>query len=403
MKTPEILSPAGNMEKLKFALEYGADAVYLSGKHFGLRTFAGNFTDEQLREAAELIHKKNKKMYVTVNIFASNSDIEEVKKHMQFLKEIKADAMIISDLGVMAVAAEAAPGIPVHVSVQANSLNYKTVEAWKKLGASRVILARELSFEQIKEIREKVKDIELEIFVHGAICMSLSGRCLLSNYMTGRDSNKGGCAQSCRWNYALVEEKRPGEYLPVVEDERGTYIFNSKDLRSIEKLEEFISIGIDSFKIEGRMKSVHYAAVTTAMYKKARDMYLKDPVNYRCSPEWLKELDKISHREYTTGFYFNDGKLKQNTKTSEYIEGARYLGFVDETKNSDVFVTKVNNSFKTGETLEILSPDGNVFPLKVKNIINSDGMAELYAKQDTVYSVQYEAAHAVKPFSILRK
>ena len=262
------------------AFEYGADAVYAAGKDFGLRSSAGNFTDVELEKAVGIARAKGKKIYITANIFPENRDIPAMEKHMAYLNKLKVDAVIISDLGVFSLAREFAPDIPVHISVQANNLNYREVRAWKEMGASRVILARELSFDEIIEIRRQVPDIELEVFVHGAICISLSGRCLLSDYMAGRGANKGECAQSCRWSYMLVEEKREGEYLPVIEDARGTYILNSKDLCTIGYMPELINAGIDSFKIEGRMKSAYYVAVTTATYKKAVDSYVSSPDTY---------------------------------------------------------------------------------------------------------------------------
>lgn len=441
MKAPEILSPAGDLEKLIVALEYGADAVYASGRKFGLRSYAGNFSDEELARAVEITREKKRKIYVTVNVFPHNDCMPEIEKHILYLKKLEVDGIIISDLGVFSVAREKAPGLPVHISVQANNLNYKEVEMWKKLGASRVILARELPIEDIREIRRRVPGIELEVFVHGAVCMSLSGRCLLSNYLTGRDANMGECTQSCRWSYSLVEEKRPGEYLPVIEDDRGTYIFNSKDLCAIEHIPELVEAGIDSFKIEGRMKSAHYAAVTAAVYKKARDSYMAAGNDHKFDPGLKKELEKISHRQYFPGFYFavansaNDnsrmkhtginerssnlskqesngrkpidsyfskGAVKQDFSSSKYVSTRKFAGFVKETAGKTVKMD-VRNSFKINDTMEIFTPAGGNMTAKVKSLRNSEGLEEIYAKQDNEYLVEFETDGKIPVFSMVRQ
>ncbi len=404
MKKPEILSPAGNLEKLNFALAYGADAVYVAGKNFSLRSYAGNLSDEEMAQATELVHKNNKRIYVTLNIFPYNRDIEGIKKYLKFLDSLKIDAVIISDLGVFSIARELCPDISVHISVQANNLNYEEVNMWKKLGAKRVILARELSYDDICEIREKIPDIELEVFVHGAICMSYSGRCLLSNYLTERDSNRGECAQSCRWKYNLVEEKRPGEYLSVIEDERGAYILNSKDLCTIENLHKFIEAGIDSLKIEGRMKSVHYVAVTTSIYKKARDEYLRNPCNYRFNEKYVEELQKISHRPYTQGFYFKEDKeILQNYSSSDYISTFDYIGHVLEESMDNTIKILCKRTFKINDEIEIFLPGGDSFKTHVLTIKNKDGIEEIYAKQDSEYFIKTDARTKVPEFAILRK
>lgn len=402
MKRPELLSPAGDLEKLVIAFEYGADAVYASGKNFGLRSFAGNFTDAEMELAVKIAREKLRKIYITVNVFPHNQDIPEIEKHISFLKKIKPDAMIISDLGVFSIAREIAPEIPVHVSVQANNLNYREVEMWKKLGASRIILARELKLSDIKEIRKRVKGIELELFVHGAICMSLSGRCLLSNYLTNRDANKGECSQSCRWSYNLVEEKRPGEYLPVVEDDRGTYIFNSKDLCTIQHIPELIEAGIDSFKIEGRMKSVHYAAITTAVYKRTIEGYMAGPDKYTFNHGLLEELEKVSHRKYFSGFYFNDVPTKQHLKSSKYEATRRFTGYIKdiEGKSAKIFV---RNTFNTGEKVEIFTPSGDNIETRVFGIKNSEDIEESYAKQDCEYTVTFEGIDRPEKYSMVRQ
>jgi len=402
MKKPELLAPAGDPEKLNIAFEYGADAVYASGREFGLRSFAGNFTDAELEQAVKETREKGKKIYITVNIFPRNKDIPGIEKHILYLKKIKPDAMIISDLGVFSLAREIAPEIPVHISVQANNMNYREVETWKKFGASRVILARELNIAEIREIRKKVPGIELELFVHGAICVSLSGRCLLSNYLTGRDANSGECAQSCRWSYELVEEKRPGEYMPVIEDERGTYIFNSKDLCTIKHIPELMEAGIDSFKIEGRMKSAHYTAVTTAVYKKAMDEYAAAPDKYTFKPALYEELEKISHRQYFSGLYFSDDPIKQHYESSKYEATRKFIGYAKESAGNSAAVF-VRNTFKTGENVEIFTPSGKNFLAKVSGIKNTDGTEEPYAKQDKEYTVTFETQEKIEKYSMVRQ
>ncbi|MBQ1889592.1 MAG: U32 family peptidase, partial [Selenomonas sp.] len=285
IKKPELLAPAGTLEKLKMAILYGADAVYLGGKAFGLRAFGGNFTREELKEAVEFAHARGRKVYVTVNIFPHNSDLVGLPDYLKYLDEIKVDALLVADLGVFMMCRELIPEMELHISTQANNTNWATVNAWKKLGAKRVVLAREMSLAEIREIREKC-DVDLEMFMHGAMCISYSGRCLLSNYFTGRDSNRGSCAQSCRWKYALVEETRPGQYFPIAEDERGTYIMNSKDMCLMPNIRDVIESGVDSLKIEGRMKSVHYAASVVKAYRLAIDAYFADPEHFEVQQMW---------------------------------------------------------------------------------------------------------------------
>ena len=402
MKRPEILSPAGNLEKLEFAIRYGADAVYAAGENFGLRSSAGNFSRPELEAAVKRVHSAEKKIYITANIFPHNSDIGPMKEYFAWLKNIGIDAVIISDIGVMSIIRETAPELPVHVSVQANNMNYMEVKAWQKLGAKRVVLARELPFDEIRDIREKCPDMELEIFVHGAICMSLSGRCLISNYLTARDANRGECSQSCRWSYSLVEEKRPGEYLPVIEDDRGTYIFNSKDLCAINELHRFIGIGIDSFKIEGRMKSNHYAAVTTAVYKKAVDNYMKDPANYKADPGLMDELLKVSHREFTDGLYFPGRGVNQGYKSSEYTSTTRYAGYLSEAIGNGKYSADVKATIKIGDRLEYLMPDGSVGMLTVKSIYDESGLEIVQTKHFIRHILKLESGRGILPYSIIR-
>jgi len=304
MKRMELLAPAGNMEKLKIAFLYGADAAYLGGTSFSLRAFSDNFTPEEMKEAVDYAHSLGKKIYVTVNIFSSGKDYKELPGYLRYLEKIKADAVLIADPGIFRLCREVAPALPIHVSTQANTTNWSAVQFWKECGAERVVLAREVSLADAKEISANV-DIELEGFVHGAMCISYSGRCLLSNYFTrDRDSNHGECVQCCRFKYSLVEEKRPGEYFPVMEDERGTYIFNSKDLCMLRHLPDLYDAGFASLKVEGRMKSLHYVATVVKVYREAMDAYEADPEHFTAKEEWVEELEKISHRPYTTGFYY---------------------------------------------------------------------------------------------------
>ena len=324
-KKPELLAPAGNMEKLKMAILYGADAVYLGGEAYGLRAQGGNFSREELTEAARFAHERGKKIYVTVNVYPRNDELPALPEYLRFLRDAGADAILVSDLGVFSIAREVVPNLPVHISTQANTVNYAAVDAWARLGAERVVLAREASLAEIREIRRR-SDAELELFVHGAMCISYSGRCLMSNYFTGRDANRGNCAQACRWRYALMEETRPGQYFPVEEDARGTYIFNSKDLCLMPYLAEVIESGVDSLKIEGRMKSVHYVASVTKAYRMAIDAYFEAPEAFAVDPTWLEELDKVSHRAYTDGFFHGgppeDAQIygsSSYTQTSDFV------------------------------------------------------------------------------------
>ena len=300
-KKPELLAPAGTMEKLKVALLYGADAAYVAGKSFGLRAFGGNFTRDELKEAVEFAHALRKKIYVTLNIYAHNSDIKQTPQYISYLAEIGVDAVLVSDLGLFTLCRSQAPSLPIHISTQANNTNWLTAQSWRELGASRVVLARELAFHEISDIREHT-DVELEMFVHGAMCISYSGRCLLSNFFTHRDANRGMCAHVCRWKFALTEEKSPGEYFPIAEDERGTYIMNSRDLCLLDRIDEIVGLGINSLKIEGRMKSVHYVACVTKIYREAIDACCAGEDFTGRLPIWRKELEKISHRPYTEAF-----------------------------------------------------------------------------------------------------
>lgn len=365
----ELLAPAGNFEKFLTALHFGADAVYLAGNRFGLRAFAGNFSDEEIKEAVKIAHKIGKKVYITLNIIAKDEDFEGLKEYLEFLQDTKVDAVIVADIGVMEFVRKYAPNLDIHISTQANIINSYTAKFFADLGVKRLILARELSLEQIKKLRQNLpKEVEIEVFVHGAMCMAYSGRCLLSNYLTGRDSNHGECVQACRWKYYVREVSRDDE-LEVEEDEKGSYIFNSKDLNMLSHLEELKGAGVDSIKIEGRMKSSYYVATVVNAYRMALDMLPEKPTE-----ELEKELLKASHRRYTTGFYF-DEENRQFQEDSMPVQDSEFMAVaVEDAKDGKVKV-EMRNKFSVGETLEILSPKKDCFNKKaeIKEIIDSTG------------------------------
>lgn len=375
----ELLAPAGNMDKLKTAFQYGADACYLAGKKFGLRAFSGNFDIDELKEASEYAHSLNKKIYVTLNIVAHNNDFEGLKEYLEYLQEIKVDGLIISDVGIMSMAKQYAPNIDIHLSTQANVTNKYAAKFYTDMGVKRLVLARELSINEIKEIREFIPDdVELETFIHGAMCISYSGRCLLSNYLTGRDSNRGACVQACRFEYALCEKSRKGEYYDIAEDERGTYILNSKDLCMIEHIKELVDAGVTSFKIEGRMKSVYYVATVANAYRRAIDDY---NANKPFNPLLREELEKTSHRRYTTGFYFGSND-KEYTETSMPVQTHEFMAVV-KSENKDGYVEiEQRNRFKVGEELEVLSI-GDEFNkiIKVEEMVDENGVEVLDANK----------------------
>ena len=377
MKKPELLAPAGNLEKLKKAFLYGADAVYIGGEEFSLRVAAENFTLDEMKEGIAYAHERGGKVYLTANIIPHNEDIDAYGEYLLQVKDIGLDGVILSDLGMFQVTKELAPELEIHVSTQANNVNYKSARMWHKLGAKRVILAREMSLAEIKEIRKRIpEELELEAFVHGAMCISYSGRCLLSNYMAGRDSNQGNCAHPCRWKYYLMEEQRPGEYMPVFENERGTFIYNSKDLCMIEHMDKLIESGLSSFKIEGRVKSEYYVATVVRAYRQAIDAYFADPEHYTVNPEWLEEIKKVSHRDYTTGFYFGKpGATEQNYATSSYIRDYEMVGIVvgyhPETKLAEVIQ---KNRFFKGGTVEFVRPVGKFFSQTITELYDENGV-----------------------------
>lgn len=373
MNKIELLAPAGDLEKLMIAIDYGADAVYFGGEMFGLRAGGRNFTISDIREGVDYAHARNKRIYMTVNIFAHNKDILELDNYLKEIKDIPIDAYIVSDPGVIMMIQEHIPNAEIHLSTQSNTTNYKTAEFWHKLGVKRIVLARELTFKEIKELRSRLPEtLELEAFVHGAMCISYSGRCLLSNFMAERDANRGQCAHPCRWKYNLVEEQRPGEYFPVVEDDRGTYILNSRDLCMIEHMPKIIQAGISSAKIEGRMKSVFYVATIVSAYRKAIDAYYEDPDNYQVNPDWLIELKKVSHREFTTGF-FNDNPTNkdQNYQTSAYTRDYAFVGIVKDYDEETGFATvEQRNKMVIGDEIEVFGPNVDYFKQKIDILLD---------------------------------
>lgn len=375
MRRVELLVPASSLEVLKEAVIFGADAVYIGGDVYGLRAKAKNFSLEDMREGVAFAHERNVKVYVTANILAHNEDLPLAYEYFKELKEIGVDALIISDPGVFTIAKEVWPEVEIHISTQANNTNYGTYNFWHKLGAKRVVSARELSMDEIKELRNNIpEDLEIETFIHGAMCISYSGRCLLSNYFTGRDANHGECTHPCRWKYHVMEEQRPGEYLPVYENERGTYIFNSKDLCMIEHIPELIDAGIDSFKIEGRMKTALYVATVARTYRKAIDDYIKDPKLYEKNMPWyLDQISNCTYRQFTTGFFF--GKPTHESQiydNNTYIREYTYLGIVGDCVDG-LYRIEQRNKFSVGETIEIMKPNGDNIEAKVLRIVNEKG------------------------------
>ena len=401
---PELLIPASSLEVLKTAVIFGADAVYIGGEAFGLRAKAKNFSMEEMREGIEFAHEHDVKVYVTANILAHNSDLPEVRKYFEELKGLKPDALIIADPGVFDIAKEVCPEIERHISTQANNTNYGTYNFWYRQGASRVVSARELSMKELKELRANIpEDLEIETFIHGAMCISYSGRCLLSNYFTGRDANRGACTHPCRWKYAVVEETRPGEYMPVYENERGTYIFNSKDLCMIEHIPELIDAGIDSLKIEGRMKTALYVATVARTYRKAIDDYQKDPELYRQNMPWyLDQISNCTYRKFTTGFFF--GKPDDDAQiydSNTYVKDYTYLGIVGGTEDGLCRIEQ-RNKFSVGETIEIMKPDGRNVEVTVERIINEDG-EEQESAPHSKQVLYVKLSECPEKFDILRR
>ena len=394
----ELLAPAGDMERLEMAVAYGADAVYLAGTTFGMRSFAGNFTPEELKRAVALCHKKGVRVHVTCNTMPRNDEVARLPEWLTYLDQVGVDAVILADVGVMALAGKYAPHVQRHISTQASIVNYETARAWHDLGADRVILARELSLDEIREIRAKTPpELELEAFAHGAMCVSYSGRCLLSNYMTGRDSNRGACAQPCRYKYALMEEKRPGEYFPVYEDEKGTYIMNSRDMCTIDHVAELMDAGLDSLKLEGRAKSAYYAAIVTGAYRHAIDAAL---AGQPLDPVWRDEVEHISHRHYSTGFYF--GQPGQFTQDSRYIRDWQIVAKVRSCTPDGRAVLTLNNKFSVGDQLELVGPGLRPRPVTVKALWDEDGQSlDQVRKPQMVF--QLDLPCQAPPLSLLRR
>lgn len=374
MRKPEILAPAGSLEKLKVAIDYGADAVYIGGSKLNLRAFADNFSNEQIAEGVKYAHERGRKVYVTMNVFPHNTDLEGLEEYIKGLYDLNVDAIIVSDPSIIVTAKEVAPELEIHLSTQANNVNWKAAKFWYNQGVQRIVLARELSFKEIKTIREHLpEDCELEAFVHGSMCMAYSGRCLISNYMTGRDSNRGACAQACRYKYYLVEEKRPGEYYPVIEDDKGSYIMNSKDLCMIKHIPELVNSGIYSFKIEGRMKSAYYVAAIVKSYRAALDAYWADPENYEFKEEWMDNLQKVSHRRYHSGFYFGQNG-EQFYESSSYIRDYDIVGIVREYDEESKFATiEQRNRLFDEDVVEVLRSEGNNFEVKLQDMRDEKG------------------------------
>ena len=402
---PELLIPASSLEVLKTAVVFGADAVYIGGEAFGLRAKAKNFSREDMAEGIRFAHDHGVRVHVTANILAHNGDLPGVREYFEELREMKPDALIIADPAVFEIAKEVCPEIERHISTQANNTNYGTFNFWWKQGARRVVTARELSLKEIKEIRRNIpEEMEIESFIHGAMCISYSGRCLLSNYFTGRDANQGACTHPCRWKYSLVEETRPGEYFPVMENDRGTFIFNSKDLCMIEHIPEMVEAGIDSFKIEGRMKTALYVATVTRAYRLAIDAFRRDPEEYRANLAWYREeIGKCTNREFTTGFYFGKpGPDSQIYENSTYITNSVYLGRVDAVDGEGRCRLEQKNKFSVGEELELMKPDGRNIPVTVRGIWDMEGNPQEscpHARQ----IIDVDLGMAAEPFDILRR
>jgi putative protease len=405
-KKIELLAPAGDLEKLKIAVLYGADAVYLGGTSFSLRAKAKNFTNEEMKEGVEFAHAHNVKVYVTCNIFAHNEDFENMADYFRELEKLGVDALLIADPGVFALAREVIPNMPIHISTQANNTNSQTALFWHKLGAERIVMARELSLKEIKGISDTIpEELEIEAFVHGAMCISYSGRCLLSNYLSGRDSNKGACSHPCRWQYYLTESTRPNEYMPIVEEERGTYIFNSKDLCMIQHIDELDEAGIYSLKIEGRIKTAFYVGTVIRAYREAIDDYLKSPELYHSKLDYyIEEVSKASYRGYTTGFYYGKpGKNEQIYTNSSYIRTYDFIGMVlDYDAEKGIATIEQRNKFVVGDEVEFMRHSGEVFTQVIKEMYDEDGN-EITQAPHAQQIIKLKVDKEVQPYDMMRK
>lgn len=403
MNKPELLAPAGNFSKLKTAVYYGADAVYIGGKSFSLRALSDNFTDEEIARAVEYAHGKNVKVYVTVNIFAKNSDFDKAKEYFKFLYSVGVDAVLITDIGLIDLCKEVAPKLPIHLSTQANTLNKYAVRAWKNYGLERVVLARELSLSEIAEIRQFVPDIELEAFAHGAMCISYSGRCLLSNYLNGRDSNRGECVQACRWSYELREKNKGGDYYPIEEDERGSYILNSKDLNMISHIDEMVDAGVISLKIEGRMKSEYYLATVINAYRRAIDEYCKIGDKYKENSMFYDELIKTSHRAFTTAYTLGDNFDTVNYSDSQSVGEKQFIAVVTKGTAGGYTEIEMRNRFKKSDVLEILSPSDNFNKTFVVNEMYDEDGNEIVDAKIVQQKIRIKCEYDLREGDILRK
>lgn len=403
---PELLAPAGDLEKLKIAVLYGADAVYIGGEAYSLRAKAKNFDIQKMKQGIEFAHAHGVKVYVTANIYAHNADFEGMADYFKEVEKIGADALLVSDLGVFSVAKETAPNLEIHVSTQANNTNYKSAQMWYQLGAKRIVVARELSLKEIADIRQNIpEDMEIEAFVHGAMCISYSGRCLLSNYLSGRDANKGACSHPCRWKYHLMEETRPGEYMPIEENERGTYIYNSKDLCMLEHIPDLIHAGVASLKIEGRMKTPFYVGTVVKAYRMAIDDYFESSEKYQKRiPIYMQEVSKASHREYTTAFYYGkpDGKQQVYTNNS-YIREYDFIGMIKEDSDEkNCAIVEQRNKFSVGEEIEVMRAKGAFFSMKIEKIWNKAG-EEITTAPHPQEILKVQFTQPVKKFDMMRK
>lgn len=405
IKKPELLAPAGDLEKLKVAILYGANAVYIGGEHFGLRAKAKNFTIDEMKEGINFAHCHNSKVYVTANIIAHNEDFHGMGEYFKTLEQIGADAILVADPGVFQVAKEYVPNMQIHLSTQANNTNYKSANFWYSLGIKRIVVARELSLEEIKQISQNINDdMEIEAFIHGAMCISYSGRCLLSNYMTNRDANRGECSHPCRWKYYLVEEKRPNEYIPVIENERGTYIYNSKDLCMINHIPDLIDAGIKSFKLEGRMKTAFYVGTVVKAYREAIDDYYNNPEIYKTKLDYyIQEVSKASHREYTTGFYYGKPSGNEQIYTNNsYIRTCEFIGTVlDYDSETKIATIEQRNKFSVGEQIEIMQPKG-YFKYTIENIEDENGN-KIESAPHPKQIVKMKIDSTVNKFDMLRR
>ncbi|WP_099203216.1 peptidase U32 family protein [Miniphocaeibacter massiliensis] len=404
MNKVELLAPAGDLEKLKIAIMYGADAVYLAGEAFGMRKASKNFDEKQLKEGVEFAHSKGKKIYVTLNIIPHNDDLVGLEDYVNFLSTINVDALIVSDPGIYSVIRSVNKDIEVHLSTQASVTNYQTVKFWGDMGVKRIVLARELSLKEISQIKENVPNVDLEVFVHGAMCISYSGRCLLSNYMTGRDANRGDCAQACRWKYNLVEEKRPGEYYPIEETEQGTFIYNSKDLCMMDSLDDLIKSGVDSLKIEGRVKTQYYVATVIRSYRLAIDAYYNGTYTKELAEYLLNEIKKSSHRDFTKGFFYNKPTEEdQLYESSSYIRKYDFVGIVlDYDENTKIATIEQRNRIFKGDKLEVFGPEKEFFEFEMGSMINDkDEEVEVVPRAREIFKTKID--YPIKPWNLIRK